>query len=334
MNVNILKDEPSYKTFRITLEEKAGDVYFTRAAQKLSKENPIKGFRPGAVPFEMVEKSLGKTIVVKEVAREAIKEVLPDFFKRERLQFIGEPFIQFTQIQKGKPLEFEIGLALWPTVTLPQYKTITVKGKRPQVNEEEITRALDYIKTSRKAERIDDAFARSLGNFRDVEELKTSVKEALRYEKNQLFMRKKREELLEAMRKSSRVELAPFLVEQETRKIIDYEVEQIERQGMSVEEYLKQMGNTEESFIKQAQALARKRLENAFLLHTIAKKEDITVTDEEINKRLSQVLSRFSSPDEAAKEINPQAIKSELRQQMLEEKVFSQVLDKQIKIIT
>ncbi len=330
MNVKILKDEASFKTFRITLEGSEGDLYFTRAAQELSKENPVKGFRPGTVPFEILEKSLDKNLVTKSVAREAIKAVLPDFFKTQRLYFIGEPLIQFTQIQKGKPLEFEIGLALWPAIKLSDHKNIEVKGRKPEVSEEEISRALNHIKKSRKAEKLDDTFARSLGNFKNLGELKASVKEGLLYEKNQLFLRKKRDELLEAVRESSAIELAPFLIDQEARKIVEHEVREIERQGMSVEEYLKQIGRTENDFLKQAQEIARKRLENAFILYDIAKKEDIKVTDEEIDQRLSAILARFSNPDEAAKEINPQAIKNQLRQQMLEEKVFSQILDKQI----
>lgn len=330
MNVKILKDEPSFKTFQITLEEKEGNVYFTRAAEELSKEYPLKGFRPGLAPFDVVEKSLDKTTVTKQIAREVIRGVLGDFFKAQKLAFIGEPFIQFTQVQKGKPIVFEIGLALWPSMKLPDHKHIHVKGEGPEVSEEEMKRALEYVKKSRQAQVLDDAFARSLGNFKNLAELKTSVKEGLLYEKNQLLLRKKRDELLEAIRESATIELAPFLVEQEARKILEYEMEQIERQGMKMEDYLKGAGKTEKEFIKQTEDLARKRLENAFILHDIAEKEKIKVDDDELEKRLSAVLSRFPTPEQASKEINPQTIKSQLRQQMLEEKIFTQVLDKQI----
>lgn len=330
MNVSIIQEKLSYKTFSISLGAKESNKYFDRATKNLSTSNPIKGFRPGQAPFDVVLKSLPRVSVYQEVALETLHDIIPPFLRDQALKRLGDPEVEFKQLEKGKDIIFKISVALWPHIDLPAYKDITVSNRRPEVSDEEIVQALDYLKKARKVRALDDAFAKSLGNFENLETLKASIREGIAMEKTNIAKEKARAQVLEKIREKTSIEIAPFLIEREAQKILDYEQKQLEQNGMQMEDYLKHLGKTQEEFIKQARDMAEKRLKNAFVLFELAKSEHIEVDDSEVEERLREILSRFSSPEEARKKIDPAALTQRLRQELLEEKVFANVLDKQI----
>lgn len=330
MTTSIIKEEKSYTTFSISLDIKESDGYVTKAVKQLSTDHPIKGFRPGQASFEVLIKTIPYNTVYETVAREVLTGVLPGFLKKQTIHRLGDPSVEFKQLEKGKEIVFEVTLALWPTIELPDYRNITLENNTPEVTQQELTQALEYLKKARKADTIDDAFAQSLGNFDNLDALKNSIKEGVLLEKTNIAQEKARGELLERIRKESKVAIAPFLIDREAQKIIDHEREQVGQSGMQMEDYLKNINNTEEQFIEHAKEMAEKRLQNALILNEIAKKEHITASKEEIDERLNRILARFSSPEEAQQQLNPSTIMQRLEQQIIEEKVFLNVLDTQI----
>lgn len=330
MNISILADTKSYKKFQISLEAKECERYFAQAAKSLSEEYPIKGFRPGSAPFDIVKNTLSEKTAYEEVARHILVKTLPQLFETHKMRRLGDPFIEFTALKEGGQVTFEVSVALWPPITLPAYRDITITEKKATVGDQEVQQALDYLQKARKAETMDDAFAKSLGNFTDLASLKESIKEGIAHDKSAMNREKSRGELLEKVRQGSKLEVAPFLVEREAQRIIDYERQTVESNKMTMKDYLAQLNMTEEKFIENAREMAQKRLENALILNEIATQEKLTVSEEELTQRINQVLSRFSTVQEAEKALDPATLKERLRQQLLEEKVFSEIFDKQI----
>lgn len=332
MDVRTIADTPTHTTFCLDLSDAESTVYFDRAAASVSTKHLVKGFRPGQAPWNILEKTLPRDTMYQEVAQAVLKGTLPELLRahakdRRRL---GDPSIEFKALQKDKGIRYEISIAFWPMITLPEYKKLTVTQQKAEVSDKEVDGALDYLKKARKSQTIDDAFARNVGNFKDIGALKHSIREGIAYDKTSLQTEKSRGDLLEKIRKGAGIEIAPFLIDREAQKILDYEREQIQKNGSTIEEYLKNIGKSEQDFAAHVKEIAKKRLENALLLYEIAKQENITVSEDEVVGRLNQILSRLASVAQAKGQLDPATLKDRLYQQILEEKVFSEVLDKQI----
>jgi len=331
MDVRTIADTPTHTTFCLDLSDAESTVYFDRAAVSVSTKHLVKGFRPGQAPWKILEKTLPRDTMYQEVAQAVLKGTLPDLLRaHNNRRRLGDPSIEFKTLEKDKGIRYEISIAFWPVITLPEYKKLTVTQQKGEASDKEVDRALDYLKKARKSETIDDAFARSVGNFKDLGALKHSIREGIAYDKTSLQTEKSRGDLLEKIRKGAGIEIAPFLIDRETQKILDYEHEQIQKSGSTIEEYLKNTGKSDEEFVAQVKEIAKKRLENALLLYEIAKQENITVSEDEVVLRLNQILSRLASVAEAKGQLDPATLKDRLYQQILEEKVFSEALDKQI----
>jgi len=332
MKVTITHDGKDYKAFSVLLSQDKGKPYFALAAKILSEAHPIKGFRPGQAPFDVVVKILPPSQVYQEVAAQIVTKVAPEVINGREINRLGDPLIEFKELQQGKDIEFSISLALWPTITLPDYRNITVDQKKSEATDKELGEALEYLKQARNAQTIDDAFAQSLGKFADVAALKTSIREGIVYDKTAMAQEQARAALLEKIRKQVSIELAPFLIEREAQKIIESEIAQLRESNIALPDYLKKIGKSEQEFIEQTRELAKARLENALLINEIAKHENLQIPEQEVQERITRLLARFANPKQAQQHYDPRTLQARVYQQLLEEKIFGQILDRQITI--
>ena len=94
--------------------------------------------------------------------------------------------------------------------------------------------------------------------------------------------------------------------------------------GLKLPEYLGQIKKTPEELHYGWAEQAKERVEAALLLHAIAEKENIEVTDEEAEKRANEYLGRFKSPADAEKELgSPEDLKERTRGIIRNEKVLA-----------
>ncbi|MBI3273518.1 MAG: hypothetical protein HYZ69_00065 [Candidatus Colwellbacteria bacterium] len=317
MKISIVKDLSTHKIVEIALDEKKAESYFTKAAKVLSKTHPVKGFRPGSAPYEIVEKTLGRSACLNETLTIVIADLLPLVLRTQKEAFVSTPRIECVSCEKGKPLIFTVTLARKPNVVLPDYRAIHVEGEKSTVSENDVDEALQYIAKSRNTAAIDDTFARSLGSFENLDSLRESIKEGILYEKTQQEQARARHHLLEKIRASSTIDIAPFLIEDEAEHLG-------KEGGLGDKENVK-----DKEKLKEA---ARMRLEHTLILQEISQKEQIKVSEGEVEERVKSILSRARSPRHANQAFNPEHLTHHVRQQVLQEKVFREVLDKQIRL--
>lgn len=156
MNVKINKISLSQIEIEIEVPAQEAENCFQLAASNLSKDMKVDGFRPGKVPYDIVEKHKGSEALYNEAANLAIQRTLPrailDLPTGEagnNLEIIGRPEIAVTQIVKGSPVKYKAKFWVIPEVELGQYKGLKAKKKELQVKEEEVNNALNYLQKSR-----------------------------------------------------------------------------------------------------------------------------------------------------------------------------------------
>lgn len=119
------------------------------AIKKLGENVTIDGFRKGHVPESVLVKKLGEMSILVEMAERAIAHMYPHILDAHEIDAIGYPNIEITKIATGNPLGFSATVAVMPTFTLPDYKTLakTVNGGKEStdVTEADIEKQISEI---------------------------------------------------------------------------------------------------------------------------------------------------------------------------------------------
>ncbi|KKU52762.1 MAG: Trigger factor, partial [Candidatus Moranbacteria bacterium GW2011_GWE2_47_10] len=108
----------------------------------------------------------------------------------------------------------------------------------------------------RKTPEVNDAFAKSLGKFETLEELKKNMGEGLLKEKAEQLKEKKRAEYIEKLVESTKAELPEVLVHEELHRMIGEFEMQLSGMGITFDKYLEQIKKSQDDVEKEWQPQA------------------------------------------------------------------------------
>ena len=291
--------------------------YRVKAIKYFSENMKLDGFRQGKIPESIVISKIGEVAILEESAELFFREIIPKLFVEEKINSLGRPELIITKLVPENPVEFKIKIAVLPEFTLPDYKKISEKivSKKvptPEVTEKEIEETIKNIRISRSGKKdvkdekemrdedlpvFDDAFVKSLGDFKDTNDFKEKIKENLLEEKKHREMEKKRIEISDVLVKESEIELPEILVENELEKMWSQFEYNILRMGIKIEDYVKHTGKDKETLKKEWRADAEKNAKLELILFKIAEKEKIIPDEKAVSDELIHVLEHYKEAD-------------------------------------
>jgi trigger factor len=117
-------------------------VRLDKAYDKLRREVRLKGFRPGKVPRQVVEK-LYKHRVEDEVARDSVENAIGQAIHEKQIEPIAPPTVDKLELKHGEPLKFSARVEVRSQVTPKDYTGVRVARRPAKVSEEQIDKALE-----------------------------------------------------------------------------------------------------------------------------------------------------------------------------------------------
>ncbi len=169
---------------------------------------------------------------------------------------------------------------------------------------------------------LNDEFAKALGqkSLADLTKILSDnlTKEAERKEDQRLEAA-----ILEQMiEQSSFAELPEVLVDSEKQKMF-YELKHsLDEQGISTEQYLKDLKKTEEQIFADFADQATKRAKAALLSRTIAKQQQLTVKPEELNEEIKLIKEAYPNNETVEQNLQRPEVLDTLRGTILNKKVI------------
>jgi trigger factor len=112
-----------------------------KAYDKLRREVRLKGFRPGKVPRQVVEK-LYKARVEDDVAREVVEFSITQAIRENQIAPITPPTVDKLELKSGEPLKFSARVEVRSQVTPKDYTGVRVSRRPAKVTEDQIEKAL------------------------------------------------------------------------------------------------------------------------------------------------------------------------------------------------
>jgi len=287
-------------TYEISGEE--FDKFWGRAVKEMSLGVKMDGFRPGNIPEKVVISKVGENAVLEKAGEIAIRDTYSKIIKEKKLDAIGLPRASILKIAKSAPFSFKIVTAILPEIKLPEnYKEIAnkvmSKKEEVKVEEKEIDTTLEQLRKMKispeekqkekpKLPELNDEFAKSVGKFETLNELKDALKQNIKYEKEMKKKQEKRIESLDEILKEMKFDIPQVLVDGEKKNMMNDFKTSITSMGMKWEDYLKQIKKTEGEIYKGWDAEALKRVKYGLLLEQLGREIDFEITDSEVEEKI------------------------------------------------
>ncbi len=175
--------------------------------------------------------------------------------------------------------------------------------------------------------KIDDNLAVNLG-FSDAAALKTSIKERLEAQYEELSRTRLKRSLLDLLAELHDFDIPEGMVQMEFKNIWEQLLEEIKKDETRQSPELSE--EEEKKLRPEYEKIAQRRVRLGLLLSEIGKQENVTVNTKEISASLSQIASRFPGQEkeiEAFYRKHPEALAG-IRAPIFEEKVVDILLSK------
>lgn len=330
------------------LEVEIFNSYRDKALKTLGNDVKIDGFRPGHIPENVLIEKIGEEKILWEMAQLAVSDYYPLILQEHKLPALGQPEVIISKIAKDNPLGFKIKTAIMPEIKIGDYKEIAklaggeTSGSledSPPANDEEINRVLEDIRKSRanaehskhenkegeKCEHdapitdelpeLNDDFAKSLGQFQTLDELRAKIKENLELEKKNKAKDKKRVKIVEEIIKKSELKIAKILIESEKDKMLAEMESQIGHMGLKFDDYLAHLKKTREDLRGSWDKEARGRVAFSLVLAEISKLEKIGAPEEDLKREVDYLKNQY-------KDVPEDRLRSYAASLIINEKVF------------
>lgn len=150
----------------------------------------------------------------------------------------------------------------------------------------------------------DDEFAKTVGEFDTLEELKADLRNRLEEVKGPLVEQEIRSRVLAALVDASDLQPPDKLVEGEFEHRLEHFEDDLKRAGLSLNEYGRQMQLTELEIRRDIRLEAARSVKAELLLEEIARQQQVEVSEEEVGREIALAAARAGrDPKEVAQEV-------------------------------
>ena len=125
----------------VALIVEVGAADFEAAVEKAYKKQRgqirVPGFRPGKAPRKMIEAMFGAQVFYEEAVNIALPDAYEEAVKEQELQVVGYPQVELLDVGK-EGFSFKATVAVFPEMTLGQYKGLEAPRAEAKVTDEDV----------------------------------------------------------------------------------------------------------------------------------------------------------------------------------------------------
>jgi trigger factor len=203
----------------------------------------------------------------------------------------GKKEKQMIQLGENTPPEFNNNLVgLKPG----DEKDVVVKAPEDISDKKIAGKEITYkIKVSDIKEKelppLDDDFAKSAGEYKNLDELKQHIKkqleERVKYQAENEF----NDNLMEKVAEKTNIEVPEVLIDKQVERMLNNLKEDLKNRNMTLEDYYKIIKADEEKVKKEYKVIAEKQVKKELIIDKIIEDDKISATEEDINKKIEEI---------------------------------------------
>jgi len=174
---------------------------------------------------------------------------------------------------------------------------------------------------------MDDEFVQSVGDFVDVDEMRSEIKKRL--ERNALDKARHQfsDRIIEYAVANSTIDLPDILVDQEVEVMHDEFRGALARQGISEEAYEKVSGKSHEELHADFRPDAEKRVRVLLVLSRIAEVEGLAISDADVQAEIDRAAERYAGDTKTLRYFESERGRNYIRSTLRRSRVVEQLVD-------
>ena len=146
---------------------------------------------------------------------------------------------------------------------------------------------------------LNDEFAKAIGDFETPADLRESIVTRLAAMAEEEADKEVERKIVDEVIARSKIDFPDVLVEYEAGRDLEDIQARLDRQGLSLEIYLRQIGKTQEQFLSELREEAKQKVRIGLVLGEISNKENIDVTDEETDAEMERMAADLKATRES-----------------------------------
>lgn len=272
---------------------------FDQVYNDIGKYARVPGYRPGRAPRDLLQTYYGK-----KAEEEVIKRAIPEYYlkavREEKLAPVAPPQIESAQL-KNHTLYFSARVDVRPQLRLKPYKNLKTIKKKNKIEQNQIDQVLERLR-QRKAKEVtkegkdekekilpelNDVLAKDLG-FATLEDLKAAISKDLQARAEVEIRNDMERQILEQLLKRTSLDVPESLVKSQAKEILN----QLKLNRILQGEKKEDVESKEKELEGQAESEAIRRVKFSFILQEIAQRENIQVSEEDLDKRIEAIAQR------------------------------------------
>ncbi len=169
-------------------------------------------------------------------------------------------------------------------------KEATFKCKVHEIKEEELPE-------------LNDDFAKDISEFDTLEELRADKEESLKKAAAAKAENSMKNSVIEAVYNANDIEIPEVMIEDEVTNMMNEFDQQLQMQGMSLEQYFEYLNANKDDFRAELREEAEKKVKTRMIVGAVADAEEIMPSDEEIEAELDLMATAYQMEKEQIKEM-------------------------------
>jgi len=148
MKVNEIKNEGLELHCEVTVPSDKISSTINLKLQNLAKNLKLPGFRPGKVPFKVVEQKY-KAAVVNEAMQAEIESTVSEIIKDKKLKLATQAHIDDLKYEEGKDVKFKVIFERMPEIKVSDFSKIKITKPVVKIKDSEIDDKINELFASR-----------------------------------------------------------------------------------------------------------------------------------------------------------------------------------------
>ena len=163
---------------------------------------------------------------------------------------------------------------------------------------------------------LNDDFVQDVSEFDTVDEYKADVEKKIRERKEKAQKSANEAAAVRAALKNAKMDIPDAMVEEQAQRLVDEFAQQIQSQGMNMQQYMQLTGMNEQMLASQMKPQALERIQNSLLLEAVSKAENIEISDEKLDEEIGKMAEAYRMEKEKLYDLMGEESKEQMKKDL------------------